>query len=66
MSMKYLDTYETWSKIFKLIGENGDYTMFVHNNGHSNEMSIIHFNKKELVGLANFILCFCEDSNDIS
>lgn len=65
--MKYLDTYETWSKIFKLAGYDDEYAMYIHDNKYQSlNMDVIYCNKKELLGLAEFILSFFEDSNDIS
>ena len=58
---KFLDTYETWDKIFKLVKDDTSdyYRMYVHDNcWHSPNMSAIVMNKKELSGLIDFLQDF--------
>lgn len=59
--MKYLDTYETWSKIFKLVTttDQNYYILYVHENSwQSNKMDVIHLSPLELKNLADFIYDF--------
>ena len=58
--MKYLDTYETWDKIFKLVKDNNDqYKIYVHDNcWNSPNMSTIVMDKTELSGLIEFLQDF--------
>ena len=64
--MKYLDTYETWSKIFKLVRADDDlFKIFIHDNCWlSTTMDIVSLSEKELVGLAEFIQDFLGSKNE--
>lgn len=66
--MKYLDTYETWNKIFKLVRTEDDdfFKIYIHDNCWlSNTMEIVSLSEKELSGLAEFIQDFLRKKNDI-
>lgn len=54
---KFLDTYETWDKIFKIIQDNNQqYKIYVHDNCWlSPRMGMITLDKKELLGLIDFL-----------
>lgn len=60
---KFLDTYETWDKVFKLSKDNDDYyKMYVHDNcWNSPKMSTIIMDKKEIYGLITFLQDFIEN-----
>lgn len=65
--MKYLDTYETWNKVFKLVRteDNDFFKMYIHDNNWAiNTMEIASFNEEELSGLADFIQNFLRTKND--
>lgn len=61
--IKFLDTYETWDKIFKLTKDNNDhFKMFIHDNCWlSPRMCMITLDKKELSGLIDFLKDFIDD-----
>jgi len=64
--MKYLDTYETWNKVFKLVRTEDDdfFKMYIHNNNWTtNTMEIASFSEEELSGLAEFIQNFLSNDN---
>jgi hypothetical protein len=63
---KFLDTYETWDKVFKLTKDNNDhYKMFIHDNcWNSPKMSTMIMDKKEMSGLIAFLQSFLENSLD--
>ena len=61
---KFLDTYETWDKILKLVKDDiGDYyRMHIHDNcWNSPDQSIIVMNTKELYGLIDFLKDFIDE-----
>jgi hypothetical protein len=62
---KFLDTYETWDKIFKIVKDNKDYfRICIHDNcWHSLNMSTIIMDKKELDGLIYFLQSFIDQEN---
>jgi len=57
---KFLDTYETWDKVFKITHHNNEqYKMYVHDNfWNSPKMSTVIMDKKELEGLISFLQDF--------
>jgi hypothetical protein len=62
---KFLDTYETWDKIFKLSKDIDEhYKIYIHDNcWNSTKMSTIIMDKKEMNGFIEFLLEFVGESN---
>lgn len=59
---KFLDTYETWDKIFKITQDDDNYRMYIHDNcWNSPKMSTIIMDKKEIHGLITFLQDFLEN-----
>jgi|688.fasta_scaffold482058_2 hypothetical protein len=55
---KFLDTYETWEKTFKIARTEDDdlFICYVHDNTrHNKQSTIIRFTKEEIEGLSEFL-----------
>lgn len=57
--MKFLDTFETWHKIFKLTRNENYFVLYVHDISKKS-YDTIQFSEKELKGLASFINRFLD------
>lgn len=53
--MKFLDTYESWDKVFKLVRTEDHYILWIHGN---NTYQKVQLQQHELREFGNFILNF--------